>query len=375
VTSRLTEESAGSATLEVEGVGLRGLREPPDVLDAQNSGTTMRLLAGILSTQPFFSILTGDSSLRNRPMDRIVRPLRQMGARVSGRANDTLPPLAISGGRLQGIRYSLPMASAQVKSAVLLAGLYADGQTIVEEPAPTRDHTERMLSAMGADVRREGRAVSITPTESLSPLDVAVPGDISAAAFWLVAGVVHPDAELHLSGVGTNETRAGILEALGMMGASIDVGEKRHAGEEPISDLVVRSSVLRGVEISGDLVPRMIDEIPALAVAAVFAEGRTVVRDAQELFVKESNRAAALVCELRKLGASIEELPDGLVIEGTGGLRGGSVSGSGDHRITMALAVAALLAGGETTIEDGDSVAISYPDFWRDLARIAGSGV
>jgi 3-phosphoshikimate 1-carboxyvinyltransferase len=374
VESQLEEERAGVATLVLRGRGLHGLQEPSDVLDAGNSGTTLRLLAGILSGQPFLSVLNGDASLRERPVDRIVQPLRQMGATMNARAGDRHPPLAIRGGGLRGIHYSMPMASAQVKSAILLAGLFAENETVVEEPAPTRDHSERMLSAMGVDVRREGPAVSLAPVERLHPLEMTVPGDISAAAFWLVAGVLHPDAEVHLAGVGINQTRSGVLDALRAMGADIDMGEERSAGEEPVADITARTSDLHGVDVGGELVPRLIDEIPALAVAACFAEGRTTFRDAEELFVKESNRASALVRELRKLGAKVEELPDGLTVEGTGNLKAATVSGAGDHRITMAMALAGLLARGETVVEDGESVEISYPSFWNDLRTLAGEG-
>ena len=369
---QLVEEAPGVATVEMQGAGIRGLVEPDDVLDARNSGTALRLLAGILAGQPFASVLTGDDSLRTRPVDRIVTPLRQMGAQLSARDGDRLPPLAIRGGSLRGIRYRLPVASAQVKSAVLLAGLFAEGETVVEEPMPTRDHTERLLQAMGADVRREGPAVRLTPPNALSAVDVEVPGDISAAAFWLIAGAAHPDAELSLPKVGVNPTRAGILDVLCKMGTSIDIGEQRMVGGEPVADIVVRSSRLRGVEIGGDLIPRLIDELPALAVAATVAEGRTVVRDAAELRVKETDRIAALTHELRRMGVAIEEQPDGFIIEGGHEPRGARVSGSGDHRLTMALAIAGLLAGEETTVEDGDSVAISYPGFWGALEDIAG---
>jgi 3-phosphoshikimate 1-carboxyvinyltransferase len=375
VECRADEEEPGVATVEIPGLGLHGLREPDDVLDARNSMTTVRLLSGVLAGQSFTSVLTGDASVRSRPVDRVVQPLRQMGAQLFARDGDRLPPLAIrgpSGEGLRGIRYRLPVASAQVKSAVLLAGLFAGGETVVEEPAPTRDHTERLLRAMGADLRREGPGVRLEPPSSLSALDLEVPGDIGAAAFWIVAAAAHPDAELVLPGVGINPTRTGLLDALSAMGASIDLGEERMVGEEPVADICVRSSRLEGVEVSGALVPRMIDELPALAVAAAFAAGRTVVRDAAELRVKESDRIAAVTGQLRRLGAAIEERPDGFIIEGGRGLRGARVSGAGDHRLAMALAVAGLLADGETTVEDGEAVAISYPGFWRDLEQLGG---
>ena len=368
---RLQEEAPGIATLEIDGVGLHGLTEPENVIDVRNSGTTGRLLSGILAGQPFHSVLTGDEMLRARPFGRVVKPLSEMGARLSGRQNDSLLPLSIKGGSLHGIRYRLPVASAQVKSAVLLAGLFAEGETVVEEPLATRDHTERLLRAMGADLKREGPGIKLQPPEALAPLEIEVPGDISTAAFWLVAAAAHPDAEIDLPKVGINPTRTGLLDILSMMGAEIDIGEERMVGEEPVADLRVKSSALHGVEIDGELVLRSMDELPAIAVAASFAQGRTVVRDAQELRVKETDRIAALTSQLRKLGVAIEEQPDGFVIEGGGALRGGNVSGGGDHRLTMSLAIAGLLADGKSAIEDEESVAISYPGFWKELDKLA----
>jgi len=373
VTWRLADDG-DAATLEIEGAGLRGLREPAGVLDAGNSGTTLRLLSGLLAGQPFFSVLTGDASLRVRPVDRIVAPLRLMAAQVEARAGGCYPPLAIRGGQLRGIRYRLPVASAQVKSAVLLAGLYAEGETIVEEPAPARDHTERMLRAMGVDLRREGPGIRLRPPDApLRPVDLEVPGDLSSAAFWLVGACIHPDAELSLVNVGMNQTRTGLLDVLSMMGAEVYAGEERTVGEEPVADISVRSSRLSGVEVAGDLVPRLIDELPALAVAAVFAEGETAVRDAGELRVKESDRIAALVAQLGRMGARIEERSDGFVVHGGASLRGAPVDGGGDHRLTMALAIAGLVAEGETVVADPESVAVSYPTFWSDLDRVSSS--
>ena len=258
-----------------------------------------------------------------------------------------------------------------MKSAVLLAGLFAEGETVVEEPLATRDHTERLLLSMGVDLRREGPGIRLTPPTDLSPVDLEVPGDLSAAAFWLVAAAAHPDAEIVLPKVGVNPTRSGLLDILAMMGATVELTEERMVGGEPVADLTVRSSRLRGVEVAGELTLRAIDELPALAVAAAFAEGTTTVRDAEELRVKESDRIAALTVELRKLGVAIEERPDGFTIEGSAGgaLHGASVNGGGDHRLAMALAVAGLLADGETVVEDAESVAVSYPGFWEDLER------
>lgn len=381
VECRFEEQTPGIATVEVDGAGLHGLTEPANVIDVRNSGTTGRLLSGILAGQPFHSIINGDHMLRERPFGRIITPLREMGARLSGRAGDKLLPLAIDGGALHGIHYRLPVASAQVKSAVLLAGLFAEGETVVEEPLATRDHTERLLRTMGADLEREGPGIKLRPPERLAPLDLEVPGDISTAAFWIVAAVAHPDAEIDLPKVCVNPTRTGLLDILSEMGAHIDIGEERMAGEEPVADIHVRSSQLHGIEIGGELVLRAMDEMPALAVAAACAEGRTVVKDAAELRVKESDRISALTSQLKKLGVAIEEQPDGFTIEGgqqstgEGGQRltGASVTGAGDHRLTMSLAVTGLLASGETTIEDEASVAISYPGFWEELDKLAGS--
>jgi 3-phosphoshikimate 1-carboxyvinyltransferase len=345
--------------LRVRGGGLHGLREPGDVLDCGNSGTTMRLLAGVLAGQPFHAVLTGDASLRTRPMARVTRPLAEMGARIDGREGGRLAPLAVRGGGLRGIHYRPPEPSAQVKSAVLLAGLYAEGETVVEEAAPTRDHTERMLAAMGARIAGEGGAVRLTPGVALAPLSMRVPNDISAAAFWMVAAAAHPDAEVRLTGVGLNPTRTGIEE-------------ERIVGGEPVGDVVVRSSRLRGIEVAGDLVPRLIDEVPALAVAAACADGETIVRDAKELRVKESDRIATVAAELRRLGARVEERDDGMTIEG-GTLAGGAVASHGDHRLAMALAAAGLVARGPTRLSDAGAVTISYPDFWEHLERFSAA--
>ncbi len=365
-------EGNGAGRLRIEGVGRGGLREGEDVLDARNSGTTMRLLSGLLAGQPFLSILSGDSSLRSRPMDRIVEPLRAMGAQVWARGGDSFPPIAIRGGGLRGLRYRLPVASAQVKSAVLLAGLHADGETAVEEPVATRDHTERMLRAMGACIEREGDVVRLLPQRAeLEPLSLRVPGDISAAAFWMVAAAVHPDAEVHLPGVGVNFTRSGIVDVLRAMGADLEIGEEREQGGEPVADIVVRSSHLSPVTVEGGMLPRLIDEVPAVAVAAALTPGRTIIRGAGELRVKESDRIASTADGLRCLGGRVEELPDGLAIDGVEELEGGRCQSHGDHRLAMALAVTGLLARGETIVEDAGATAVSYPDFWQDLRRLA----
>lgn len=363
--------------LQISGVGLHGLREPEDVLNAANSGTTTRLLAGLLAAQPFFSVITGDESLRRRPMDRIIQPLRLMGGEVKGRHGDTRLPLAISGGRLRAIRYTLPVASAQLKSALLIAGLYAEGRTVLVESLPTRDHTERMLAAMGAhvitNVSQEGHhVIAIDPPERLLALDMDVPGDISSAAYWLVAAAIHPNARLTVQGVGVNQTRTGVIDVLRQMGSRISLDRERDEGGEPIADITVESSNLAGTEISGALVPRAIDEIPVLAIAAAAASGTTTIKDAAELRVKESDRISTLAAELTRLGARVEEKPDGLVIHGGSALHGATCRSYGDHRLAMAMAVAGLAASGQTAIEDDEIVKVSYPGFWNDLDRVTG---
>jgi 3-phosphoshikimate 1-carboxyvinyltransferase len=365
------DRSGDAPVLAIRGAGLHGLREPGDALDCGNSGTTMRLMSGVLAGQPFLSVLTGDDSLRMRPMARIAEPLRLMGAHIDGRDGGRLAPLAIRGGGLNGIRYRTPMASAQVKSAVLLAALYAEGETTVEEPERSRDHTERMLSAMGARIAAEGPAVRLTPGGALKAMSMRVPNDISAAAFWMIAAAVHPDAEVRLTGVGLNPTRAGIIDALREMGADLSVEEERTVAGEPAGDIVVRSSRLHGIEVGGAMIPRLLDEVPALAVAAAFAQGDTIIRDAQELVVKESDRIATTAAELGGIGARIQQQPDGMNITGGTGITGGEARSHGDHRLAMALAIAALAGSGDVNIGDADAVSVSYPQFWSDLERLS----
>ena len=360
-------------TLIIRGRGRHALREPDRVLDCRNSGTTMRLLAGLLAPQPFFSVLSGDRSLLSRPMARVIQPLRLLGADISGRRGDTRAPLAIRGSPLKGVRYRMPVASAQVKSALTLAALYASGETVLEQPAPTRDHTERLLGAMGAGLRSDGGTVRVAPLAGdLSPISLRVPGDISAATAWLVLGACHPDAELRLQGVGVNPTRTGVLDVLRLMEADVTLNAERMWGPEPVADLTVRSSRLRGAVIEGELVPRAIDELPLIALAACFATGETVIRDAAELRVKESDRIRATARELRRLGADIVELPDGLHIRPSGRLRGAAVSSHGDHRLAIMLALAGALSDGETAVRNAGVVAVSYPRFWRDLDLVSG---
>jgi 3-phosphoshikimate 1-carboxyvinyltransferase len=356
-------------SLHVVGAGKNGLREPDPVLDCRNSGTSIRLLSGLLAAQPFFSVLTGDASLRSRPMARVIEPLGQMGAQIWGRNGNSKAPLAVQGGALKGVRYEMPVASAQVKSAVLLAGLYAEGETAVVEPAPTRDHTERMLSAMGADVRfGEGPEVRVRRLDGeLRAMSMRVPGDISSAAPWLVLGAAHPDAEILIAGVGVNPTRTGILDILQMMGADIRLEEERTVGAEPVADIAVRTSQLRGVVVEGEVVPRAIDELPLVALTACFAEGVTVIKDAAELRAKESDRVRTTVEGLRALGADVEEAPDGMRIEGGKRLQGALSFSRGDHRLAMMLGVAGALAAGETTVRSSECVEVSYPWFWKDM--------
>ena len=361
-------------TIRIVGGGLHGLREAEDVLDAGNSGTTTRLLTGLLAGQEFFSVITGDGSLRGRPMKRIIDPLRRMGGQVWARKGDTLLPIAIRGSRLTAIDYTLPVASAQLKSALLLAGLYAEGATTVREPQLSRDHTERMLRAQGADLRVDGRVITLTPGRRLSAMSVDVPGDISSAAFWLVAAAIHPDAEIVVRDVGINPGRTGILDALAAMGADVEMVPRGERAGEPVADLVARSSVLNATRIAGDLVPRLIDEIPVLAVAAAFADGETVFADASELRVKETDRIAALVTELGRMGAEVRELPDGLAIRGGRKLRGARCQSYGDHRMAMALAIAGLVAEGETVVDGSQVADVSYPDFWEELERLSREG-
>ena len=366
------EWAEGASHAVVHGRGLHSFFESDDVLDCGNSGTSMRLLSGLLAAHPILSVLSGDASLRSRPMGRVITPLRQMGASIQGRKGDSLAPLVIKGGGLAGTEYRSPMASAQVKSAILLAGLYADGQTTVREPAGSRDHTERMLSAMGAPLTSDGPAVSISAASRLEPLSVRVPGDISSAAPWLVLGACHPDAEILVRGVNTNPTRTGLLDIMRAMGADIEVGEERTTGGEPVADIVVRSSQLHGTDVSGALVPRAIDELPLVAVLGAHAEGQTVVREAEELFVKESDRVQTVIDAMARVGVSMQPRSDGFSVTGPAPLRGGRIDAHGDHRIGMLGGVAGALAEGTTHVENG-AVEVSYPEFWRHL-QLASEG-
>lgn len=364
----------------IQGVGLDGLSEPGNVIDCGNSGTTARLLLGVLAGQPFATVLTGDESLRRRPMDRVVEPLGRMGARVIGRGGGRRLPLAIAGTRpLAPIHHVSPVASAQVKSAILLAGLWASDPVVVTEPALSRDHSERMLAAFGAEIERDGRTVSLRPGRPLRGRLVRVPGDISSAAFFLVAGAVAAGGGVTVRDVGVNPTRTGVLDVLDAMGAEVELVNWTEDGE-PMADAVTRPAELRGTEIAGELVLRAIDEIPILAVAAACAEGATEVRDAAELRVKESDRIRALATELGKMGVHVEERRDGFRMEGRRGRRGAPVfraarvSSWGDHRLAMALIVAGLSADGPTVVEGIDCITTSYPDFVATCQRLGGEG-
>jgi len=365
----VTISQTGIDELEIKGVGLNGLKEPGDVLDCGNSGTTMRLMSGLLAGQNFFSVLSGDKYLRKRPMKRVVTPLAAMGAQIWGRDGGERAPLAIQGGALTPTTYASPVSSAQVKSAVLLAGLSVDGETTVTEPHLSRDHSERMLSCFGAEVRPFEGGVSMTGRPRLLGQEVVVPGDVSSAAFFMVAGLITQGAELLIRNVGINPTRSGIIDILVAMGGQMEMLDIREQSGEPVADVLVRHSQLKGIEICGDMVPRAIDEFPVISVAAALAEGTTTIRDAEELRVKETDRIDAMVSELGKLGGQVEGRPDGMVITGLEQLNGGTVTSHGDHRIAMSLAVAALSARGSVTIEDAACTETSFPGFWDLLGK------
>jgi len=365
----------------VKGVGLSQLQEPTTVLDAGNSGTTMRLMLGLLAAQAgqFFTV-TGDASLRSRPMSRVVKPLELMGAKIWGRQNASLAPLAVQGTPLKPTHYQSPIASAQVKSCILLAGLLTPGETIVTEPALSRDHSERMLRAFGATVQVEtdSNTVILTGPATLTGQTVVVPGDISSAAFWLVAGAIVPGSDLLIENVGVNPTRTGILEVLLEMGADITLEQERTVAGEPVADVRVRCAAgeslpLKACTISGEIIPRLIDEVPILAVAALFAQGTTHIRDAAELRVKESDRLAVIAQQLSKMGAIVTEYPDGLDITGGQPLHGAELDSYTDHRIAMSLAIAALRATGQTHIDRAEAASISYPNFVATLQHITAN--
>lgn len=355
----------------ITGNGIYGLKEPPNVIDCGNSGTTMRMLSGVLAGNPFFSVLTGDESLRTRPMGRVINPLRQMGAEIIARGENRYPPIAIKGKKLQSIKYAMPVASAQVKSAILLAGLYTDGETEIIEPAKSRDHTERILPAFGADIEVEGLRVRIKGGTELKGAEVHVPGDFSSAAFFIVAALLIRDSDMTIEGVGMNPTRTGLISALKGMGAGFEIFNIRNVSGEPIADIHCKSDAeLKAIHITKENIPGLIDEFPILCVAATQASGTTIIRGAEELRVKESDRIKSMATELKKMGAEIEEFEDGLSITGKKELKGAIIESYRDHRIAMALSIAALIADGTTTINGVSSVNISFPGFFEILKRL-----
>lgn len=351
----------------VIGKGMSGLSKPEATLYVGNSGTTIRLMMGILSGLSFSSTLEGDESIARRPMTRVTLPLAKMGARITGRNNGEFTPLTVEGQKLTGITYELPIASAQVKSAILLAGLQAEGETVVVEPVKTRDHTERMIKQFGGQVERKEDAVKVTGGQMLKGTEIKVPGDISSAAFFLVAGAVVPDSDLILRNVGLNPTRTGIIDVLKSMGADFSIDPYEGESAEPAGDIRIKYSKLKGTIIEGDLIPRLIDEIPVIALLATQAEGKTVIKDAGELKVKETNRIDTVVNELKKIGVDIEATEDGMIIQGQQSLDGGTVSAHGDHRLGMMLSIAALLCKRDVILEQSEAVAVSYPGFFDDL--------
>ncbi|TCO63861.1 3-phosphoshikimate 1-carboxyvinyltransferase [Caldanaerobacter subterraneus] len=349
--------------VKVYGKGLY-LSKSSEVLDVGNSGTTIRLLMGILAGQEFETILTGDDSIKRRPMGRVIVPLTLMGAKIEAREGN-FAPVKIRGGKLRGIEYKMPIASAQVKSSIMLASLYAEGMTVIEEPALSRNHTELMLQTFGARIEIDGKKIFCYPGSKLKGQKIIVPGDISSAAYFIVAANLLPNSEVVIKDVNVNPTRTGIIDVLKDMGGNVELINERYVNNEKIADIVVKSSKLKGIEIGGDLIPKLIDEIPVIAVAAVFAEGTTVIKNAEELKIKESNRIKSMTSELGKMGAKIFETEDGMIIEGTGFLRGAEVESYNDHRVAMSLWIAGLLAEGRTIIKKGECVDVSYPDFYK----------
>ena len=350
----------------VHGNGLRGLKKPDEMLYTGNSGTTTRLLCGILAGQNFDTSITGDVSIQKRPMGRVVKPLSMMGAKIE---NEHCP-LYITGTKLHGIDYKMPVASAQVKTAIILAGLYADGETVIHEIEKSRDHTELMLSAMGADLTVDNLDITVKPTNDLTAFNVDVPGDISSAAFFLVLGAIMPNSQITVTNVGINPTRTGIIDVLKDMGADITLENVHTSAGETVADITVRSSSLKGTTVGGDIIPRLIDELPIIAVAAVFANGQTVIKDAQELKVKETNRIRAIVDEFNKCGIDITETDDGMIINGGKSIHGADFKTYGDHRMAMSLTVLAQLADGESTLDDSDCACVSYPTFFDDFYKL-----
>lgn len=358
-------------SVKIYGKGLHGLTAPTEILDAGNSGTTTRLISGILAGQPFDTTITGDASIQKRPMGRIMTPLSLMGASFDSKNKNNCAPFTIHGGNLHGIHYDSPVASAQVKSSILLAGLYADGKTSVTEPQLSRNHTELMLSGFGATIISEGTTATIEPDPILTGQEIAVPGDISSAAYFIAVGLITPGSEILIQNVGTNPTRDGILQVAKAMGGNVTMLNERTVSGEPVADLLIKSSNLKATEVGGDLIPTLIDEIPVIAVMACFAEGTTIIKDAQELKVKESDRIAVVTENLKAMGADIEATDDGMIIRGGKPLHGALIQTHMDHRIAMSFAVAGMNADGETTFSDASCVDISYPGFFQDMLGLA----
>jgi 3-phosphoshikimate 1-carboxyvinyltransferase len=356
--------------ITIFGKGFEGLSEPTEVLDVGNSGTTIRLILGILAGRPFCTSLVGDQSIGKRPMTRVTEPLKSMGAHIDGRNNGGYTPLSIRGGGLTPIRYALPVASAQVKSALILAGLQADGMTKIIEPSATRDHTERMIRHFGGEIKMEDGTITVMGGQRLSAANIHVPGDISSAAFFLVAGAIVPKSEIILKNVGLNPTRTGIIEVMNEMGADLELISSHDSAFEPFGDMKIKASNLNSTVIEGDLIPKLIDEIPIIALLATQANGTTVIKDAHELRVKETNRIDTVVQELSKLGANIKATEDGMIINGPTPLSGAVVSSHGDHRIGMMLSIASLIANGETILDNPEAISVSYPDFFTHLNTI-----
>jgi 3-phosphoshikimate 1-carboxyvinyltransferase len=356
--------------IKIKGKGLYGLQEPKDMLEVGNSGTTIRLLAGLLSGQNFYSVLNGDNSIRKRPMKRVVQPLRLMGADIWGREDGQLAPLSIRGSLLNPVQYTLPVASAQVKSALLLAGLYAAGETIIKEPLPTRDHTERMLSIMQADIMISHQEIIIIGGKYLKGTDLFIPGDISSAAYFIAAASILKDSQIVIGQVGVNPTRTGIIKILKRMGAKINILNCQIKSNEPQADLEIEYSELKGIEIMPEEVPFLIDELPLIALVATQAQGKTIVSGAKELRVKETDRLKAIVSELKKMGANIKEKEDGFIVVGPSKLQGAACESYHDHRIAMSLAIAALLAEGKTVIKNSECIDISFPGFENTLQKL-----
>ncbi|WP_094550682.1 3-phosphoshikimate 1-carboxyvinyltransferase [Petroclostridium xylanilyticum] len=356
--------------VKVHGKGMYGLQPPSDILYTGNSGTTTRLLLGLLAGQNFECTIDGDESIRRRPMGRVIKPLKLMGADISGQKDDNLCPLAVKGQPLHGIRYELPIASAQLKSALLLASLYAEGNTFLIEPEKSRDHSELMLNYFGANIITHELGIHSTPVSELYPQHITVPGDISSAAYFIVAGLIVPNSEITIKNVGINPTRTGIIDVLISMGGKIDISNTKTLNNEPVADITVKSSSLAGTTVEGAIIPRLIDEIPVIAVAAAAAKGTTVIKDAQELKVKESNRIKTVVTELSKAGVDIQETADGMIINGGNPITGAQFESYNDHRIAMSMAVAALIAESESTVNGAEAVNISFPGYFEILKSL-----